>query len=264
MKNENFKWKELEKIINIKLLEINLNSKKVEIIASEEAASNPNSIVDDHQKKEDKINLIIPINTNILTNEEILLKRNSNENEKNTPDNSEKKNNKNNSIQFNQNDNSSTLYEKKKRNHLEMINSSSLNKHIPEFEISNQQSNLNKNKKFKFPNKSNNLPIIDPEKKIFSTWSIEKLEDELKKLKKNCEELETALKSEEKKKIELEKFTKLKNKWLRISQDAIYQIIEIHPQNHNYEKNTIKRILNHFRVNSETIEYDSDNDCFKE
>lgn len=264
MKKENFKWKELEKIINIKLLEIDLNSKKVEIVSSEEASRNPNSIVNYHQKKEDKINLIISTNTSILTNEDILLNKNSNENDIYTLDNSEKKNNKNNSNQYKPNDNSNTLYEKKKRNHLEMINSSSSNKHIQEFENSNQQNNLNKNKKFKFPNKSNNIPIIDPEKKIFSTWSLEKLEDELKKLNKNYEELETAYKSEEKKKIELVKFKKLKNKWLKISQDAIYQILEIHPQNHNYEKNTIKSILNHFRVNSETIEYDSDNDCFKE
>jgi hypothetical protein len=262
MKNGNLKWKEFEKYINIKLLEINLDSKMVEISEfGDGLIKNSASDVIYHKKEEEKINLIIPINTNILLDDEY-----RNFNIENSVENSEKCNQKQNSNQCNQTSNSNSLYEKKKRNHSEMMNSSSSNKdkHISEFENSHHQNNLNKNKKFKFANKSNNLPQVDPEKKIFSTWSVEKLEEECKKLKKNYEDLETAINSEEKKKKELEKFTKLKNKWLKISQDAIYQILEIHPQNHNYERNTIKSTLNHFRINPEIIEYDSENECFKE
>jgi hypothetical protein len=117
-----------------------------------------------------------------------------------------------------------------------------------------------KNKKFK--TKSN--AIQDPEKKIFSTWTVSKLEEEINKVKKNIEEYESSINNEEKKKKEVERFCRMKNKWLKISQDAIYTILEMFPQNHSYERNTIKSIINHFKIDKGIIEYDSENECFKD
>jgi hypothetical protein len=151
--------------------------------------------------------------------------------------------------------NSSLKEQNKKRSFNDAIKSAPVNK--------TGNDNFVKNKKFKYSTNNQNFQT-HPERKLFSSWSIEKLEEEATKLNKQIEEYEKTSNYDEKKISEIEKFTKLKKKWLKISQDSVDRILDLFPQNKNYEKNTIKTLLDHFKISHELMDYDSENECFRD
>jgi hypothetical protein len=214
---------------------------------------------------DDKIKLIFPIDGKLITKEQydkIFVPKNINE--KSELQNSVEKN-----VKEKEN-----MKINKKRTYEEMNSS---NNSIKDSKIlNNPQANF-KAKKFKAAN-SNNLNITstnltnstnlnniqDPMKKIYSGWSDKKLEDEILKLKKNIKDIEEEENKTSKTDKEILKFEELYNKWLKISQDAVYTILEMFPQNQNYERNTIKSLIEHFKIDPELIKYDEENDEFKE
>lgn len=125
--------------------------------------------------------------------------------------------------------------------------------------LQKQNSKTDINKKFKMIPK----PILGPEKKMYSNWSISKLEEEVKKIESSIQELEVN-NSDDKKNKEIDKFNRLTKKWLKISQDAILTLLEMFPQNLHYEKNTIKSVIEHFKLDKEMLKYDEENECFED
>lgn len=163
----------------------------------------------------------------------------------------------------------------KKRTYEEMNNSSnsikddkSLNNQQVKFKAkkfkSNSSSNIINNSNKNLSNSAILSNFTDPMKKIYNGWSDKKLEDEISKLKKNIKEIEQEENKLSNTDKEILKFQQLFNKWLKISQEAVYTILEMFPQNQNYEKNTIKSLIEHFKIDSELIKYDEENDEFKE
>jgi hypothetical protein len=138
-----------------------------------------------------------------------------------------------------------------------------------------QMNNINSNNLIKKNNESNNIgkkikyssniPAnnIDLKKKnsMYSNWTVIKIEEEIKKFEKNIEELNAN--NDEKKEKEIKKFEKLYEKWVKISQDTVYNILEMFPENQNYQKNTIKSLIQHFKIDKELIKYDSEEECFE-
>jgi hypothetical protein len=214
---------------------------------------------------DDIIKLIFPIDGKLITKEQydkIFVPKNINE--KSELQNSVEKN-----VKEKEN-----MKINKKRTYEEMNNSNNSIKDTKS--LNNPQANF-KAKKFKAANPNNlnitsinstnstNLNNIqDPMKKIYSGWSDKKLEDEILKLKKNIKDIEEEENKSSKTDKEILKFEELYNKWLKISQDAVYTILEMFPQNQNYERNTIKSLIEHFKIDPELIKYDEENDEFKE
>ena len=92
----------------------------------------------------------------------------------------------------------------------------------------------------------------------YINYSNLQLKEEIKKLEKKL--------NEEKNNDKIEKefihYIQLSNKWKKIAQDSIYNLLEIFPQNEHYEKNTINSVLNNFHIDKKLIGYDEENDCF--
>jgi hypothetical protein len=187
---------------------------------------------------DDKISLIYPLNSKIITKEEHL--------KLTMPQILTTTSNANITTENNANFN-------KKRTSSEMLNNSSLNSSI----INIEKPNLNYNKPKIIKR------VMDPERKALIVWSSAKLEEEVKKLSLKVEELQNIEKDIGKKQKEIQRFKRLTDKWLKISQDAAYQLLDLFPQNKNYEKNTIKHVIEHFKIDKELIEYDEENECFK-
>lgn len=116
-------------------------------------------------------------------------------------------------------------------------------------------------------NSSSNVPkpviktVIDREKKQYLTQSQSKLEEELAALKQTLKEIKET-QTNEKIKQEVAKYEKLRLKWKKISQEAIFSIIELVPHTTDYKKNTVKSVIESLRIDKESIEYDSENECF--
>jgi hypothetical protein len=104
---------------------------------------------------------------------------------------------------------------------------------------------------------------IDPEKKPYVNLSIEELDKEINSYKSKIDDIKIR-NSDEGKRKKLEELDKLAGKWLKISQEAISTILELFPQNSNYERNTIKQVIEYFKIDKEAINYDSENECFKD
>lgn len=224
-----------------------------------------------HIVNDNKIKLIFPIDGKLITKEQyhkIFIQKSQIDMNENF-DRSELPI----SVEKNYNEKENTKMNKKRT--YEEMNSSS-NSIKDDKSLNNQQVNF-KAKKFKssssniinnsYTNLSNSVNLsnfTDPMKKIYYGWSDKKLEDEISKLKKNIKEIEQEENKLSNTDKEILKFQQLFNKWLKISQEAVYTILEMFPQNQNYEKNTIKSLIEHFKIDSELIKYDEENDEFKE
>ena len=57
-------------------------------------------------------------------------------------------------------------------------------------------------------------------------------------------------------------FNLKKEKWIKLSQDAVYETLKLFPQKLNYDKNSIKNILENFRIDKNLIRYDEDEEDF--
>ena len=93
---------------------------------------------------------------------------------------------------------------------------------------------------------------------IYDKYTDLELDEEIKKLEKELEEE----KNDDKIEKEYNYYNNLSNKWKKIAQDSIYNLLELFPQNENYEKNTIKSVLNSFHIDKKLIGYDEENECF--
>ena len=92
----------------------------------------------------------------------------------------------------------------------------------------------------------------------YINYSNLQLKEEIKKLEKKLNEEKNNNKIEK----EFIHYIQLSNKWKKIAQDSIYNLLEIFPQNEHYEKNTINSVLNNFHIDKKLIGYDEENDCF--
>ena len=93
---------------------------------------------------------------------------------------------------------------------------------------------------------------------IYDKYTDLELDEEIKKLEKELEEE----KNDDKIEKEYNYYNNLSNKWKKIAQDSIYNLLELFPQNENYEKNTIKSVLKSFQIDKKLIGYDEENECF--
>jgi hypothetical protein len=118
---------------------------------------------------------------------------------------------------------------------------------------------LKRKNPYSFENNPKLIKKIDPEKKPYLRMNIKQIEEQIEKYKILLDEM----KNNSNKKEEINKYIRLSDKWLKITHDAIYTILEIHPQNNMCEKNTIKSVLNHFKIDKDLIKYNSDEDCFE-
>ena len=108
-------------------------------------------------------------------------------------------------------------------------------------------------RKISFTNKS-----FYKEQDNYINYTNLQLKEEIKKLEKKLDEEKNNDKIEK----ELIHYIKLSNKWKKIAQDSIYNLLEIFPKNEHYEKNTINSVLNNFHIDKKLIGYDEENDCF--
>jgi hypothetical protein len=120
-----------------------------------------------------------------------------------------------------------------------------------------------KNKKMKKNSSVMNVINTDPHRKVYLSWSDKKLDDEIEKIESNIKEIKEEEENAHKTKIEIVKFNKLYNKWLKISQEAVLKLLDIYPENFKtYQKNTIKTLLDEFKIDYELIKYDEENEDF--
>ena len=108
-------------------------------------------------------------------------------------------------------------------------------------------------RKISFTNKS-----FYKEQDNYINYTNLQLKEEIKKLEKKLDEEKNNDKIEK----EFIHYIQLSNKWKKIAQDSIYNLLEIFPQNEHYEKNTINSVLNNFHIDKKLIGYDEENDCF--
>lgn len=142
----------------------------------------------------------------------------------------------------------------KKRIFKEMSSSSSNASNKSDSDLSNK--NIGKKKK----QTSNNIVPSKNINTLYNSWTIKKLEEEISKVEKSLSEF--IEEKEQKDGKEIKRVDLLYMKWLKISQDAVEKILEMFPENNNFEKNTIKTLIDHFKIDKELIDYDSENDCF--
>lgn len=136
--------------------------------------------------------------------------------------------------------------------------------------IDSGNENCNKINKKRFSNEmaKKSLPNKPPQNnpiKMYSTWSEEKINSEIQKLKEDISNKEKENNSSyEKEKIEIEKYSSLALKWKKIAQESIYKLIECFPQDSQYNPNTVKTVLNSLNIDKSLLDYDSENDCFND
>lgn len=105
---------------------------------------------------------------------------------------------------------------------------------------------------------NNNKP-----QKPFMNWTLDKLNAEIIKLKSELQQKENEIsKYNESKQKDITKYSLLADKWKKISQDAIYKLLEHFPQDEEYNTNTIGTVINKLNIDKELIGYDEENDCF--
>ena len=174
---------------------------------------------------ENKITIIYPLSAKIITEEEFnIFNNNFNKNE---TKNSNKISNNNNNKKFSMNNN----YRKRLFS-----------------EINNNNNN----------NNINDYNIKESELKKYLKLSNEEINNEIENTKKLIEIEE----NDEKFENEIEKYIKLEEKWRIIAQDSIFQLLDIFPTDLNYNKNTIKNVIDSFHINKDLIHYDEENDSF--
>ena len=111
---------------------------------------------------------------------------------------------------------------------------------------------------FKQKSSLNNKP-----QKPFMNWTLDKLNAEIIKLKSELQQKQTDIsKYNESKQKDITKYSLLADKWKKISQDAIYKLLEHFPQDEEYNTNTIGTVINKLNIDKELIGYDEENDCF--
>jgi hypothetical protein len=120
------------------------------------------------------------------------------------------------------------------------------------------KENLKRKNPYSYEHKPQQKKTIDPEKRQYAKLTCKQLEDQIEQVKKNINEIKNKTTNKE----EIIKYEKLSQKWLKISQEAIYTILEMFPQNQNYDKNTIKSVLQHFKIEKEALNYNSEDECF--
>jgi hypothetical protein len=122
-----------------------------------------------------------------------------------------------------------------------------------------------KNKKIK---KSSNVSAFinsEPQRKVYMSWSEKKLDDEIEKIESNIKEIKEEEEKSHKTENDITKFNQLYIKWLKISQEAVLKLLDIYPENlKTYQKNTIKNLLDEFKIDYELIKYDEENEDFLE
>lgn len=97
-------------------------------------------------------------------------------------------------------------------------------------------------------------------RKLFSNWSIEKLNEEIAKVKSDINKIDKEAVTKE----EIGKYESLSLKWKKITQETVYSLLELFPRDENYQSNTIGSVMKTFKIDPELIEYDEENDCFND
>jgi len=173
---------------------------------------------------ENKITIIYPLSGKIITEEEFNIINNLTKNEK-----------------FNSNKTSININKKNS------LNNNNYQKRL--------FSEINKNNN---NNNINEYNIKESELKKYLKLSYEEINNEIENIKKLIEIEE----NDEKYENEIERYIKLEEKWRIIAQDSIFQLLDIFPTDLNYNKNTIKNVIDSFHINKDLIHYDEENDSF--
>jgi hypothetical protein len=126
-------------------------------------------------------------------------------------------------------------------------------------ESSSNKENLKRKNPYSIEAKPNQKKVIDPEKRKYQKMNCKQLEEQIEEYSKNIVELRSKPSNKE----EIKKYDMLCKKWLKISQEAIYTILEMFPQNQSYGKNTIKSVMQHFKIEKEVLNYNSEDECFE-
>lgn len=111
-------------------------------------------------------------------------------------------------------------------------------------------------------NNKNELKRINLEKRPYINLSIENIKKENEIIKQKINEIKSRNADKRKKEAEIKNLKTLTNKWKKAAQDACYEIISLFPINQDGKKNTLKDILNFFRIENQKLDYDEDNDEF--
>ena len=128
----------------------------------------------------------------------------------------------------------------------------------PSFTIQNPTKRKLASIPFKQKSSFNNKP-----QKPFMNWTLDKINSEIIKLKSELQQKQSDIsKYNESKQKDISKYLLLADKWKKISQDAIYKLLEHFPQDEEYNTNTIGTVINKLNIDKELIEYDEENDCF--
>jgi len=61
---------------------------------------------------------------------------------------------------------------------------------------------------------------------------------------------------------QIDHYTSKKNKWIKHSQEAVYELLKMFPETSNYQKNSIKNIIERFKIDKELIKYDEESEDF--
>ena len=179
---------------------------------------------------ENKITIIYPLSGKIITEEEFNIINNLTKNEK-----------------FNSNKTSININKKNSLN-----NNNYQKRLFSEINKNNKKNNNNDN------NNINEYNIKESELKKYLNLSNEEINKEIENIKKLIDIEE----NDEKYENEIEKYIKLEEKWRIIAQDSIFQLLDIFPTDLNYNKNTIKNVIESFHIDKELIHYDEENDDF--
>ena len=227
--NKNFEIKNND----IKKSEIKNIDKK--LLTSNKKQDDLNTINNDNNENDEKnkITIIYPLSGKIISEEEF--------NSINT--NFNKKENEN------QNTNNKTINNNHKKKFSHQI-SNNYKKRL--FSEINKNNNNNNN------NNINGCCIKESELKKYLNLSFEELNKEIENFRKLIDIEE----NDENYENEIDKYIKLEEKWRIIAQDSIFQLLEIFPTDSNYNKNTIKNVIDSFHIDKDLIKYDEENDTF--
>ena len=81
----------------------------------------------------------------------------------------------------------------------------------------------------------------------------------IEKLKVQIEQLN---KEDPKVNTKIDYFNLKKEKWIKFSQEAIYETLKMFPYTVNNERNTIINVINRLKINKELIRYDEESEDF--
>ncbi len=160
----------------------------------------------------------------------------------------------------------SAISEDKEENNLEKILKMKMEK--PKKKTANNSFNNPENNKRKdninFIKNSNNNQNkkINYECKQYQKMSLEELQKENESIKIKIRDLNERNKDSRKKDDDLKKLKALTNKWKRIAQDACYNMLSNFPNNQDGKRNTLKNVIQAFKVDFQKLDYDEENDEF--